>query len=577
MTRGSLQSGPQSSLNSLPELLARRAAEHGDRQAFVFLPERGNAQVTLTFAELDRRAHALAARLLQAAAPGDRAVLVFLPGLDFVVGFFACLAAGIIAVPLMPPRRASARDTSAEVIADCAPRLALTSAEIAATRPDVIERFRHDLAWVVADAMEDGEVIGAPLPSPGRDDVALLQYTSGSTSLPKGVMVTHGNLLANFEMLRLAMRNTAQSTSVGWVPLYHDMGLMMQVMQPLYVGAKSVLMAPAAFMQRPLHWLRAISTFRAEVTSAPNFAYDLCVARCRPELMEGIDLSSWAIAMNAAEPVQADTIARFAATFAPYGFAASAMYPAYGLAEATLQVSGGRRGDGATTRAISRACLQQGMAGAPAVAGDAQEVVGCGRILAGQRAAVVDPDRLTPLPAGTVGEVWASGPNIALGYWRNLAATEATFRARIADDDAEWLRTGDLGFLDESGILYITGRIKDLIIIRGVNHYPQDIERTMQNAHPALRRDWGAAFAVADEQGVEKLVLVQEVERTHRKTLDLDEVVARIREAVAIEHEIAVHDIALIRPATLPKTTSGKVQRQLTRLLWAEQRLERAH
>lgn len=503
-------------------------------------------------------------------------MLLFLPGLEFVVAFFGCLAAGIIAVPLMPPRRTAARDTSAAIIADCAPRLALTSAEVAATRPDVIERFHRDLAWVVVDAMEDGDIPGVALPSPGRDDIALLQYTSGSTSLPKGVMVGHGNLLANFEMLRVALRNTARSTSVGWVPLYHDMGLMMQVMQPLYVGAQSVLMAPAAFMRRPLQWLRAISTFRAEVTSAPNFAYDLCVTRFRPELMAGIDLSSCRIAMNAAEPVRADTIARFAATFAPYGFAADAMYPAYGLAEATLLVSGGVRGDGATTRAVSRASLKRGRAGAPTLAGDAQTIVGCGHVVAGQRAAIVDPESLRPLPARTIGEIWASGRNIAQGYWRNPAATEATFRARIAGDGAVWLRTGDLGFLDDGGMLYVTGRIKDLIIIRGVNHYPEDIERTVQNAHPALRRDWGAAFAVADDQGVEKLVLVQEIERTHRKNLDLDEIVARIREAVATEHEIAVHDIALIRPATLPKTTSGKVQRQLARQLWTEGRLERA-
>ena len=334
---------PSSGFRSLVDVLERRAAERPDAKAFVFVPERGGAHLQLTFAELHRRAHAVAARLARRTIQGDRAVLLFPPGLEFIVAFFGCLMAGVIAVPLMVPRRTAARDSSAAIIADCSPAIAMTTDELLAGRPDVVERFRDaGFDWITVSATDDAaDIEHAVLPRPDRDDLAFLQYTSGSTSTPKGVMVAHANLLANLEMIRLAMSNTPASTSVGWVPLYHDMGLMMGVMQPLYLGALSVLMAPAAFMQRPLNWLHTIHHYRAELTSAPNFAFDLCVSRFRADQMAGVDLSCWKLALNGAEPVHADTIARFTATFAPYGFGAGTMYPGYGLAEATLLVAGG--------------------------------------------------------------------------------------------------------------------------------------------------------------------------------------------------------------------------------------------
>ncbi|HET7880688.1 MAG TPA: fatty acyl-AMP ligase [Acetobacteraceae bacterium] len=555
---------------TLIDWLARWATEKSDAKAFVFAPDRAK-HIHLTFAELLRRSRALALRLTQHTEPGDRAVFLFPAGLDFIVAYLGCLAAGVIAVPLMVPRRTEARDSSAAVIADSAPRLAMTSTELLEARPDIADRF-HDASfeWMTVNAMAEADEEPGELPSLGGDDLALLQYTSGSTSTPKGVMVTHDNLLANMEMIRQRMGNTALSTSVGWVPLYHDMGLMMELMQPLYLGATSVLMAPAAFMQRPLNWLRLIDRYRAEVTSAPNFAYDLCVSRFREDQMAGIDLSCWKVAMNAAEPVHGETIERFAATFAPYGFAAGAMYPAYGLAEATLLVSGGERGVVPRTRSVSAAALQR-LEIAPAAEGDTQVLVSCGAIMPGQHVAIVDPDMRCRSATGRIGEIWVSGANVARGYWRNPAATADAFQAQIASEPGEhWLRTGDLGLLDEQGELFVTGRIKDLIIIRGVNHYPQDIERTVQESHPALRRDGGAAFAVSDEDGNERLAVVQEVERTHRNSVDEAEVTRCIREALARQHEIAVHVIALIPPATLPKTTSGKVQRSMARRLLLE-------
>jgi acyl-CoA synthetase (AMP-forming)/AMP-acid ligase II len=370
-------------------------------------------------------------------------------------------------------------------------------------------------------------------------------------------------------MIRIALCNTRNSTHVSWVPLYHDMGLILNALQSLYIGARCVLLAPVSFMQRPLSWLRAIHDYRAEVAGGPNFAFDLCVRRHRPEELHGIDLSCWKVALNGAEPVRASTVDRFASTFAPYGFDANSIHPAYGMAEATLLISAGRRGTGPVTRRVDREALQRNQMVAPARAQDAQILVGCGRQLVGERLAIVDPETRMRLGPGLVGEVWVAGPHVAQGYWRNPEATASVFTARTASGAAQsWLRTGDLGFLDEAGELYITGRIKDLIIIRGINHYPQDIEETVQDSHAALRRHCGAAFSVPGHNDEEQLVLVQEVERTFRRQIAIEEIIASIREAIAREHEIAAREIVLIRTGSLPKTTSGKIQRRLTRQMF---------
>ncbi len=371
-------------------------------------------------------------------------------------------------------------------------------------------------------------------------------------------------------MIRIAFGNTRKSIHVSWVPLYHDMGLILNALQSLYVGAACVLLAPVSFMQRPLSWLRAIHDYRAEVAGGPNFAFDLCVRRHRPEEIQGIDLSCWKVAFNGAEPVRANTIDRFASTFAPYGFDAKSIQPAYGMAEATLLISTGQRGIGPVTRRIDRDALQRNQIIAPAQAQDAQILVGCGRQLVGERLAIVDPETRMPPGPEVVGEVWVAGPHVAQGYWRDPEATASVFRVRMASGGARcWLRTGDLGFLDENCELYITGRIKDLIIIRGINHYPQDIEETVQDCHAALRRHSGAAFSVPDqEEGQEQLIVVQEVERTFRREIAIEEIVASIREAISREHEVAAREIVLIRTGSLPKTTSGKIQRNLTRQMF---------
>jgi acyl-CoA synthetase (AMP-forming)/AMP-acid ligase II len=407
-----------------------------------------------------------------------------------------------------------------------------------------------------------------------RDDIAFLQYTSGSTSSPKGVMVSHGNLLENLRMIRGALGTTPSSTCVCWIPLYHDMGLILNALASLYAGANCVLMAPGGFMQRPLTWLRAIHLYRAEVAGAPNFAFDLCLSRFREDQAEGLDLSSWRVAYNAAEPVRADTFEQFAEKFAPYGLDRTALCAFYGLAEATVLVSGGRPTRSPVTRTLSRASLQHHQIAEPASDADRYTVIGCGQAVTGEQLAIVDPQTQRELGENYIGEIWVSGPNVAQGYWKNATATRDTFQAVIEGRASVWLRTGDLGFLDEDGELFVTGRIKDLIIIRGVNHYPQDIENTAQSSHPALRRDCGAAFAAADANGNEMLVIVHEVERAQRHRLDVNDVLGAIREAVVNEHEIAVGVVVLVRPGALPKTTSGKVQRNLTRVLWQKKALD---
>src|SRR5499433_1243638 len=312
---------------SLVDLLRYRATKQPNDRAYVFLSDQGQEESVLTFAELDQRASDVAARLAHGQI-GDRALLLFGPGLDFIIAYFGCLLAGVIAVPMMLPRRNSSLDSSTSILTDCSPRFALTNTHLGSARPDVLERFqRYKMEWLILD-QESGRSLDQNRlpPTPGPEDIAFLQYTSGSTSDPKGVMVTHGNLIENLEMIRLTLDNTRQSTYASWVPLYHDMGLILNVLQSLYVGTPCVLLAPVTFIQRPLQWLRAIHNYRAEVAGAPNFALGLCVQRFRADQVTDLYLSCWKLAFNSPYPVPADTIERFAATFAPYGFEPRVMY-----------------------------------------------------------------------------------------------------------------------------------------------------------------------------------------------------------------------------------------------------------
>ncbi|HEV2145780.1 MAG TPA: amino acid adenylation domain-containing protein [Longimicrobiaceae bacterium] len=548
-------------VSTLVELLSLRAGEESGRKAYTFLVDGKLQEEHAAYGELDRRARAVAARLQALGARGERALLLYPPGLEYVRALLACFYAGVIAVPVYPPRRNKPTPRLESILADCRPTLALTTPGLAAEAARLTE-LMPELArvrWLATEAVEDAAAGGWRDPRVHGDDVAFLQYTSGSTAAPKGVMVSHANLLHNFRVIEALTGYTPEDRSVIWLPPYHDMGLIGGILQPMYTGYWAALMAPAAFVQRPARWLEAVTRYRATTSGGPNFAYDLCVHSVTPEDRERLDLSSWKLAFNGAEPVRHETLEAFTRTFGPQGFRREAFYPCYGLAEGTLMVTGSRTPEAPPVLAVDADALA-GHRVAPAEEGrGATRLVGCGRVAPEQEVRIVDSATLRECAADRVGEIWVRGSSVAQGYWERAEETARTFGARLAESgDGPFLRTGDLGFLAE-GELYVTGRVKDLVIVRGRNHYPHDIEQTAARAHPALRPGGSAAFGT-EHAGEERLVVVQEVGR-HCTAADLEEIAAAVRAAVAEEHELQVHAVALVKSGGVPKTSSGKVQR----------------
>ncbi len=550
---------------TLVHLLRHRAACQPNDVAFTFLVDGESEQVHLTNAELDRQARAIGAWLQSLDLVGERALLLYPPGLEFIAAFFGCLYAGVAAVPVYPPRRNRSLFRIQAIADDAQARVALTTDVVVRLMQPLIHETPHleALTWLTTDHVPAGMEDRWQFPEVHTDTLAFLQYTSGSTGAPKGVMLNHGNLLHNSALIAYAFEHTRSGVGVFWLPSYHDMGLIGGILQPLYVGRPNILMSPVAFLQKPYRWLSAITRFGGTTSGGPNFAYDLCVRKITPEQKASLDLSTWQVAFNGAEPVRADTIERFCEAFGPCGFRREAFYPCFGMAEATLIVSGGYVKKPPVIRWYQAAALGQDQV-VPAEPHDpaARALVGCGSNLPDQEIVIVDPETRTRCPANRVGEIWVRGPSIALGYWNQPEATEATFRAYLADTgQGPYLRTGDLGFL-EDGELFVTGRIKDLIIFRGMNIYPQDIEQTAEKSHPSLLPNAGAAFTV-ESDGRERLVLVQEVER--RRKTNFEEVFDAIRRAVSREHELPLDAIVLVYAHSIPKTSSGKIQRHACR------------
>ncbi|MEZ6090600.1 MAG: AMP-binding protein [Pirellulaceae bacterium] len=565
---------------TLVDVLTSQSRQFPDRMAFRFL-EDDHESSTINYQELDQAARRIAAGLQQRFAPGSSVALVFPPGLDFIKSFLGCLYAGVLAIPATypKPKRPSARLSA--IVEDAQPQAMLATSRVVELIADsAVANQVGDRTWISSDDLEATDESTWRAPTLQANDVAFLQYTSGSTKDPRGVMVSHGNIMQNLEMIRQGFGLSHDPPKVGvcWLPAYHDMGLIGGILESLYIGGITVLMSPLSFLQRPSRWLQAISEHKAVVSGGPNFAYELCMRKIKPGEIEGIDLSSWQVAFSGAEPIRAATMRRFAETFAPYGFSNSAFYPCYGLAEATLLVAGGHGPGEIRTCAVEAEALQkQGrVVVAPNAADSSQadadvkhdkdeplqngliEFVDCGGAPLDEELLIVDPQTCLPCGDNHVGEIWIRGKNVAQGYRNRPIDNAATFDGRLADsDEAGYLRSGDLGFT-RNGSLFVTGRRKELLIIRGRNHYPHDLEATVQSSHPKLIPGGGSAFLV-ERNGDDQLVLVQEVDRGTQES-ELQEIIPEVRRNVTAEHDVFVHEVILLRMSSLPRTTSGKVR-----------------
>ncbi len=572
---------------TLVELLLNRSNSLGDAKAFTFLNDDGTTDV-ITYAELDRRAKVIASRLIEKNLTKERALLLFPPGLDYISGYFGCLYAGVIAVPVYPPDPPRLKKTLPRlqsIIKDSKAKIALTTSGVLSQ----VEQWKNDkdlnellggngeyslgkIEWMATDdyTLETGNII---LPDVAADDIAYLQYTSGSTGNPKGVIITHENLLYNSVMIKDGFGMYSEHEGVIWLPIYHDMGLIGGILQPLFSSFHTTLMSPVYFLKRPLRWLQIISDIKDKpvVSGGPNFAYDLCIKAASPSKVEKLDLSNWEVAFSGAEPVRSVTIEEFSKIFEPAGFKKSAFYPCYGLAEATLIVSGIDRTEIPKVCKLNKFALRENRIEPEDNPENIQEFISCGTQLLEEEIAIVNPDTLEKLNENEIGEIWVKGKNVAKGYWANKEVTEEIFNAYTSNtNEGPFLRTGDLGFLNE-GELYVTGRLKDMIIIDGTNHYPQDIELTVERANNLLRPSSGAVFSV-EIDNKERLVIVQEARA--KKNVDWQAVIKDIISAVSENHNIQTYSVVLIKPKTIFKTSSGKIQRRATKKAYLNGELE---
>jgi len=495
-----------------------------------------------------------------------------------MIAFFGCLYAGLIAVPICPPHRNRRNARLENILTDSSPSLALSTAEQIVR---IKQHFNHDcllqqVAWLATDAVSQGEGDSWIEPTLNQLTVAFLQYTSGSTSTPRGVAVSHGNILHNQAMLQHAFKTKEDSTVVSWLPIFHDMGLIGHMLHAFFTGATCVFMSPMSFLQQPSRWLHAISRYKADISGGPNFSYSLCEKKIPADSLKDFDLSSWRIAINGAEPVQRHTLESFSQRFASCGFRKKAFYPGYGMAEATLIISGGSPGEEPVYSWIDRKELQKDkVVFSPPFRASAQPVVGCGGRIFDETILIVDPQTSQLCADDQIGEIWVAGKHIAQGYWGRPEATRDTFQAYLGDGRGPFLRTGDLGFLKD-GTLFITGRLKDVIILEGAKHYPQDIEASIQAVVPAVHPEGVATVGINSPAG-EKLIVVAELKREILRNADLKSVANSIRRAVSEDHGLALQDVVLIAPGALPKTTSGKIQRRLCGDLYLSQGLQVCH
>jgi acyl-CoA synthetase (AMP-forming)/AMP-acid ligase II len=565
--------------DTLIHRLYKRAAEQPEQVAYTFLSYGKAGSESLTYRELDQQARSIGSHLYTMGANGKPVLLFFPSGLEYISAYFGCLYAGAIAVPAYMPHSARDLPRIQAIISDVRAEIVLATTDECrkATRwfekaPDLAR-----LAWIATDNLYSREVEPWQGATVTGDTLAFLQYTSGSTTMPRGVMVSHGNLMHNLAMIhrRWNVDEIAHPVGVSWLPMFHDMGLIMGILAPLYSGYPVYLMSPADFLQRPLRWLQAISDYRGTFSCAPNFAYELCVHRVSTEDLANLDLSCWQGAGNAAEPVRSDTLEHFTRFFSACGFPQTTFRPGYGLAEATLIVTCGTRGEPVYIKAIDKERLEEGYVEAASESGQqVKRIVGCGRPIDNQSVVIVDPGTLQRCENSQVGEIWVSGPSVAQGYWRRPEETAEVFQAYLATGEGPFLHTGDLGvFQDEN--LFITGRSKDLIILSGRNLYPQDIELTVEQAHPAIRAGCCVVFSY-EREGEERLVILAEINHrylspadvsgeTEPAQLNMQEIIRSVRKAVTEKHEVRAHEVVLLKIGGILKTSSGKLQRRACR------------
>jgi len=563
----------KSQADTLVDLLRAMAETRPDSRAYVFLGQDGSETGSLTYGELDRKARAIAIRLESFSASEEPILLLCPPGLDYLAGFLGILYAGGIAIPAYPPALGKTLAHVQSIVRDAKPRLALTVSAVAQKLaakfsgiPEIsgLERICTDSIGDESDAAAWSE------PQIESGSLALLQYTSGSTANPRGVMVSHANLLHNEGLIQQAFQQTENSVIVSWLPPYHDMGLIGGLIQPLYTGALCVLMPPSSFLQRPVKWLRAISDYKATTSGGPNFAYEYCVRKISETEKAGLDLSTWTTAFNGAEPVRVETLDRFGAAFAGCGFRREAFFPCYGLAEATLFVTGGEIDRHSRLLKVQSDSLKHNKVKVTEQSHPGSiSLISSGRSFGAQIVQIVNPETLKLCDSDQVGEIWISGSSVAAGYWGGGEESEKTFCATLAGmEGVNFLRTGDLGFLHENE-LYVCGRLKEMMILRGRNYYPQDIEHTVRGCGPDL--SVAAAFSV-DVDGEERLVVVQEYEGRERD-LNAEELFSSMQSAVAEYHEVRLYTAAIVRTGSVPRTTSGKIQRYKCRSLFLRQEL----
>jgi acyl-CoA synthetase (AMP-forming)/AMP-acid ligase II/acyl carrier protein len=563
-------------IDTLVDLLRRRAAEKPDLILYTYLEDGETRERSITAAELDAAARRIGQTLGRLASPGARVILLFEDGLDYVSGLFGSLAAGLVAVSGVHPAAPRSAERLLGIVRDCGASIVLGQSHVLGEFQRALDASLDalDLRWVASDrvrAPAAGARTATPCPSNG--DLALLQYTSGSSREPRGVMLSHRNILHNLHGQVTAFGYRSGDTGVSWLPFSHDMGLIGCVLMAIYGGNRCVLLSPSHFLEDPLRWLRAISRYRASLSAAPNFAFELCTRRAASASLEQLDLSCWSVAVSGAEPIRAADMRRFAATFAPAGFRAQALHPSYGLAEATLLVTTGARLAPFRSLLLHRTALQANLVkplppGAPAAA----ELVDCGGPLADQRLAIVDPATGRPVEAGAIGEIWIAGPSVAAGYFGRADDNAAYFAADLKDGHGPYYRTGDLGFLLD-GALFVTGRLRDLLIVRGKNYYPQDFEASAEASHAAIRSGCTACFLLEDGGD---LVVVAELNRMAAAD-EAPAASAAMRDAIIRDHGVNPRRIVLAAAGSALKTPSGKIQRALTRAAYLEGRVAIVH